>query len=133
MKRIDHAEKRRTLRIRRTYPERTANVSPGRERRASSSVLGPALKYLRIAAIAVAGAMMACSPLRAGSRDLGQYNVVWDSPSVDASGQMPLGNGDIAAGVYAIGALVLTILYKIAITVKEAETPPKPATCGCPA
>ena len=30
------------------------------------------------------------------------YNVVWESPSVDASGQMPLGNGDIAAGVYAI-------------------------------
>lgn len=34
------------------------------------------------------------SPLR--------YNVVWNSPSTDASGQMPLGNGDIAAGVYAI-------------------------------
>lgn len=30
------------------------------------------------------------------------YNVVWNSPSSDASGQMPLGNGDIAAGVYAI-------------------------------
>lgn len=33
---------------------------------------------------------------------IGRYNVVWDSPSKDASGQMPLGNGDIAAGVYAI-------------------------------
>ncbi len=31
-----------------------------------------------------------------------RYNVVWESPSKDASGQMPLGNGDIAAGVYAI-------------------------------
>ena len=31
-----------------------------------------------------------------------RYNVVWESPSRDASGQMPLGNGDIAAGVYAI-------------------------------
>ncbi len=30
------------------------------------------------------------------------YKVVWESPSKDASGQMPLGNGDIAAGVYAI-------------------------------
>ena len=30
------------------------------------------------------------------------YNIVWESPSKDASGQMPLGNGDIAAGVYAI-------------------------------
>jgi len=32
----------------------------------------------------------------------GKYNVIWNSPSTDASGQMPLGNGDIAAGVYAI-------------------------------
>ena len=31
-----------------------------------------------------------------------RYNVIWESPSKDASGQMPLGNGDIAAGVYAI-------------------------------
>lgn len=31
-----------------------------------------------------------------------RYNVVWNSPSTDASGQMPLGNGDIAAGVYAL-------------------------------
>ncbi len=30
------------------------------------------------------------------------YNVVWNSPSADETGQMPLGNGDIAAGVYAI-------------------------------
>ena len=39
------------------------------------------------------------------------YNVVWESPSKDASGQMPLGNGDIAAGVYAIedGALYLLL------------------------
>ena len=33
---------------------------------------------------------------------LSKYDVVWNSPSTDASGQMPLGNGDIAAGVYAI-------------------------------
>jgi alpha-L-fucosidase 2 len=31
-----------------------------------------------------------------------RYNVIWDSPSIDQTGQMPLGNGDIAAGVYAI-------------------------------
>jgi hypothetical protein len=30
------------------------------------------------------------------------YHVVWESPSEDATGQMPLGNGDMAAGVYAI-------------------------------
>ena len=33
---------------------------------------------------------------------MARYNVVWESPSRDASGQMPMGNGDIAAGVYAI-------------------------------
>ena len=31
-----------------------------------------------------------------------RYNVVWNSPSKDAAGVMPIGNGDIAAGVYAI-------------------------------
>jgi alpha-L-fucosidase 2 len=102
MKRIDHAENRRTKRIRRTNLETSANVSHGRERLASSSVLGLTLASLGIAALAVAGALIACSPLRAGSRDLEQYNVVWQSPSADASGQMPMGNGDIAAGVYAI-------------------------------
>ena len=35
-------------------------------------------------------------------KPIGRYNVVWASASKDASGQMPLGNGDIAAGVYAI-------------------------------
>ena len=33
---------------------------------------------------------------------MARYNVVWDSPSTVATGQMPLGNGDIAAGIYAI-------------------------------
>ncbi len=31
-----------------------------------------------------------------------KYNVIWNSPSKDASGVMPVGNGDIGAGVYAI-------------------------------
>jgi len=31
-----------------------------------------------------------------------RYNVIWNTPSKDPSGVMPLGNGDIAAGVYAI-------------------------------
>ncbi len=31
-----------------------------------------------------------------------RYNVVWHSASKDHTGQMPLGNGDVAAGVYAI-------------------------------
>jgi len=34
--------------------------------------------------------------------DMSKYNVVWNSLSTDKTGQMPIGNGDIAAGVYAI-------------------------------
>jgi len=47
-----------------------------------------------------------------------RYNVVWDSPSQDASGQMPLGNGDIAAGVYAIedGDVYLLLAKNDALT-----------------
>lgn len=38
----------------------------------------------------------------AAGGEIGQYDVVWESPSADQSGLMPLGNGDIAAGVCAI-------------------------------
>lgn len=38
----------------------------------------------------------------AAAARLRRYNVVWTSPSNDATGVMPIGNGDIAAGVYAI-------------------------------
>ena len=48
----------------------------------------------------------ALNPLRAtparDDSDPQRYNVIWNSPSKDASGVMPIGNGDIAAGVYAI-------------------------------
>jgi len=49
---------------------------------------------------------------------IARYNVVWDSPSKDMSGQMPLGNGDIAAGVYAIedGDLYLLLAKNDAYT-----------------
>src|SRR6476660_9308701 len=33
-------------------------------------------------------------------QDLDRYNVVWDSPSKDASGSMPIGNGDLGANVW---------------------------------
>ena len=33
---------------------------------------------------------------------MARYNIIWESPSKDNTGQMPLGNGDIGAGVYAI-------------------------------
>ena len=38
------------------------------------------------------------------------YNVVWNSPSKDKTGQMPIGNGDIAAGVYVIENEALYLL-----------------------
>ncbi len=38
----------------------------------------------------------------AAAEPMARYNVIWESPSKDAAGQMPLGNGDVAAGVYAI-------------------------------
>ena len=42
------------------------------------------------------------SPAAGVGPDMSRYNVVWNSPSKDAAGQMPIGNGDLAAGVYAI-------------------------------
>jgi len=38
----------------------------------------------------------------AAAQRMSRYNVVWNTPSKDAAGVMPIGNGDIAAGVYAI-------------------------------
>ena len=42
-----------------------------------------------------------CSLVRGFSQpDVGQYNVVWDSPSEDSFGSMPLGNGDVGMNVW---------------------------------
>lgn len=51
-------------------------------------------------------------------KELNNYNVIWESPSEDETGQMPLGNGDIAAGVYAIenDALYLLLAKNDAFT-----------------
>lgn len=47
-----------------------------------------------------------------------RYNVIWDSPSKDPSGAMPVGNGDMGAMVYAIenGELYLLMSKNDAIT-----------------
>lgn len=49
---------------------------------------------------------------------ISRYNVVWESASKDASGVMPIGNGDISAGVYAIenGDLFLLLAKHDAFT-----------------
>ena len=61
-----------------------------------------------------------CASSKKSEADLrmSRYNVVWNSPSKDASGVMPLGNGDIAAGVYAIenGDLYLLLAKNDAYT-----------------
>lgn len=62
--------------------------------------------------------LLVCVATTAASASMERYNVVWESPSEDASGQMPLGNGDIAAGVYAIedGDLYLLLAKNDALT-----------------
>jgi len=70
------------------------------------------------AAMIVLVATISCVQPKSQSPDLAAYNVVWESPSKDPSGQMPLGNGDIAAGVYAIedGDLYLLLSKNDALT-----------------
>lgn len=68
------------------------------------------LMSLSVLFTAFAGAVLAES--------MGRYNVVWETPSKDSTGQMPLGNGDVAAGVYAIqnGDLYLLLAKNDALT-----------------
>lgn len=54
---------------------------------------------MRRASLLLAGILVTTA---AQAADITQYNVVWDSPSRDASGTMPIGNGDVAASVYAL-------------------------------
>ncbi|GAB6164998.1 DUF5703 domain-containing protein [Thermostilla marina] len=55
---------------------------------------------------------------QSSSSAVARYNVIWHSPSTDPSGQMPIGNGDIAAGVYALedGSLYLLLSKNDAYT-----------------
>ena len=45
--------------------------------------------------------LLAVLQIDAGAKDhMAKYNVVWDSPSKDHNGSMPIGNGDIGANVW---------------------------------
>ena len=68
-----------------------------------------------VVAFLMAGLIRAAT---AGIPGLETYNVVWDTPSRDASGAMPLGNGDLAASVYALedGDLYLLLAKSDALT-----------------
>ena len=47
------------------------------------------------------GLLHPMAALQAGDDGLPEkYNVVWDSPSKDYNGSMPIGNGDIGANVW---------------------------------
>ena len=87
--------------------------------------------------------LLACFASIASAAPMDRYNVVWESPSKDASGQMPLGNGDIAAGVYAIedGDLYLLLAKNDALTYSgdifktgrvRVSLSPNPLTTGKP-
>jgi hypothetical protein len=60
-------------------------------------MLGPLLLFTALNSLVAAEPLPESDALR-----VSRCNVVWNSPSKDASGVMPIGNGDIAAGVYAI-------------------------------
>jgi hypothetical protein len=57
--------------------------------------LFPAL--LLVAAMAGVGPAFSAAP---AEFPVGQYNVVWETPSQDASGSMPLGNGDVGLNAW---------------------------------
>ena len=63
--------------------------------------------------VSIAACLAATAAAAAGEtgNDVGRYDVVWETPSRDASGSMPLGNGDIAlnAWVEETGDLVFYI------------------------
>ena len=61
---------------------------------------------------------------------IARYNVVWNSPSADASGVMPLGNGDVAAGVYALQDGDLYLLCRKTTPTPTWATSSRPAGCG---
>ncbi len=66
-------------------------------------VLATLIVFQGIGCAKAAPAGDAPGPLEGGpTKNIRRYNVVWTSPSKDATGVMPIGNGDMAAGVYAV-------------------------------
>lgn len=72
-----------------TFSMAAPHVSPDRK---SSPSRGFALQ--------IAAAMFALALPSPAQNAVDQYNVVWNSPSKDSSGSMPLGNGDIGLNVW---------------------------------
>ena len=61
--------------------------------------------FILLFLVAATWATQAQNPAQANGSilfPLAKYNVVWNSPSKDAGGSMPIGNGDLGANVYAV-------------------------------
>ena len=58
---------------------------------------------MNVRSLAVLGLLLLTIPpatARVKGKNMDAYNVIWDSPSKDSSGSMPMGNGDIGANVW---------------------------------
>jgi hypothetical protein len=68
--------------------------------------------------LAILAALLFASLAASTAADISRYNVIWNSPSKDPAGVMPIGNGDIAAGVYVVenGDLFLLLAKNDAYT-----------------
>jgi hypothetical protein len=68
------------------------------------------MNAVKIAPLAL-GCLLACGPAFAVEPGVEQYDVVWTSPSKDAAGSMPLGNGEVGINLWAEenGSLVFYI------------------------
>ena len=100
----------------------------------NTTVLSVSLATLLLAPVATMQAAEATRRTNgaetAGAQRICRYNVVWTSPSKNAAGVMPIGNGDIAAGVYVIenGNLYLLLAKNDALPTRATST--RPDACG---
>ena len=53
-----------------------------------------------MAALLLAGWILPARGDKMSGADVGRYNLIWTTPSEDASGSMPIGNGEMAANVW---------------------------------
>ena len=56
------------------------------------------IRQIKLVRLVTLISLVATAGIHAAS--LSDYNVVWDSPSADYNGSMPIGNGDIGANVW---------------------------------
>jgi hypothetical protein len=81
----------------------------------------------------LSAALVVCAGLEAAASDsLDRSNVIWDSPSADCHGSMPIGNGDLAANVWVEpnGDLVKNITDRSLIGAPPVVSPRYPAFWG---